>query len=288
MKKSAIKSKARKGKGKGRRGPARKSQNTKVDARLTTISTTSINIGVGNGASNYVYGYFSALGNQQGQFILGFQSNADYQVQRALYDEVKITGYTVKFKPAITMAGVYDQAVVNSTTQTMLEPVLWTFIDRDGTALPAMTAQIPNKIGQYDSAKQHSCYKPISRHVRIKGVWLDTEVIAACISAGSSVGTTNLVQAGLFSCLGLYGQNLPWYGTLDKPEPYGKVEVHWHMCFRGKKPVNQKINEDGSVTITPMELYAPLQNTLTFVEVSDTSGTRLTFDGSGNPNFTPP
>lgn len=260
------------------------SQNTKVNASLKVSVNAFLAIGAGGqNTNNYTLGYITALGSF-GSNGVSFFNNPDYKSQAALYDEVCIKSYTVKFQPVVTQTNLYDQGfVVPTANQLSIQPNLYTWFDRDASPLTVINAALPNKIAQYDSYKRHSCYKPWIRTMYMKPVWLSCDKVAGG-SHLTSEATTQLTQAGLLGNFGIYGQNLPWGGSINAAnEAYGQLQVTWSFVFRGKRPIDVQVDENGIVTLTPASLFAPIIQTLYAPPVSDMSGNRLSLDASGIP-----
>lgn len=275
---------------KARKAPARKtvrkgkakrkaSQNTKVDARLKCTTNYFLQIGNGSNVANYTLGYISALATIPGSgakpdYASFFNTN-DFKAQSSLYDEVCINSYKVMYNPIVTQTNVYDQSFISTTNQAVLQPNLYTWIDRDASALTAVNNSYVNKIAMYDSFKQHSVYKKWTRTVSLKRYWLPTNL--ASIDYNSSIYTVALTQAGLLGTFGIYGQNLPW-GVISGPnESYGQIQVEWSLSFRGKKSLGIAVT-DGVVTLTPSEQFAPIEPTILGVDPNDTGGVRRTTD----------
>jgi len=268
------------------------SQNTKVDARLNIVTNGIVEIGVGavTGVDNYTLGYISALGPYSVSSGGSFWQNSDFITQKALYDEVCIKSYTVKFTPVINTVNLYDQsfAITTPSKQTRLQPNMYTWFDRDSSPLTKISDDLPKKLGQYNSFKQHNCLKPWSRTLVMKPIWLPVDSVAGG-SHTSSESTIPLLQAGLLGNFGIYGQNLPFGGSLvaGTNESYGQLRVTWSFAFRGKRALNASV-VDGVVTLTPADRYAPIQPTLRFTPVNDSGGELVTLDLSGNPIFVLP
>lgn len=281
-KRSAPKGKGRK-KGGARKG--KRTQNTKVNATLQ-VATNGI-IAIGNGGStdvtNYCLGYVTALG-PYGSNGSSFFNNADFIAQKALYDEVCIKSYTVKFMPVVNTTNLYDQGfVVPAANQVVLQPNLYTWFDRDASPLTAVSKSLVNKLAQYDSFKRHNCFKPWSRTMKMKPIWLACDGVANA-SHVSFESTIPLTQAGLLGNFGIYGQNLPWGGSISSlNETYGQIQVLWNFAFRGKRPLATSVDANGVITLTPASLFAPLQHTMNFPPTNDSSGILLSLDASGNP-----
>ena len=157
-KKTAVKAKGKKRVAK-RKNVGKRSQNSKVDARLTVHCSGQLGIQAGAVANNYVLGYVTAIGitSGVGNNHIGWYQNPDFLQQKALYDEVCITGYTVTFNPVINITGVYDQASQPLALQRQQESFLYSWFDRDGNTITAASTNVPNKLGDYDSFKKHDC-----------------------------------------------------------------------------------------------------------------------------------
>jgi len=263
-----------------------------VDATLTINCPNNLKIGTGSVADNYVLGYVTAMGqtNPGNPFNTVWFQNPDFLQQKALYDEVCITGFTVYIKPVITQMTAYDQNyALGPALQRHLETYVYTWIDRDANSITASSTNVPAKLGDYDSFKKHAFNKPIKRHVAVTPTWFDCNVVAA---AASILGNQFLTARGLLSQLGIYGENLPWSTITSDPEVWATVDVAYHLKFRGKKPVGFSVDADGVITLTPMNLYAPLLPTMSALPPSDSSTGQLIrdvgFDGSGNPLYVTP
>lgn len=273
------------------RKAAKKAQNTKVDAQLVCKTNYNMMIGTGGAGTvaNYTLAYFTALGNvpSTGNPYNHFFDTTDFTSQAALYDEVCIKSYTIKYNPIVTQTTIYDQAaVIPATKQALIQPNIYSWIDRDATPLTAINNSYVNRLGMYDSFKQHNMYKKFSRRVALKPLWLPCSVVGSAIEV--SAYTTQMSQAGLLGLFGIYGQNLPWSGFTSGNETFAQIEIHWSLQFRGKKAVGISV-VDGVVTMTPAEKFAPIVPTLEGVNnSSDTGGQSLTLDISGNPIYVLP
>jgi len=282
-KRSAPKGKGRK-KGGARKGKA--AQNTKVNASLKVSVNGILSIAAGASGTNidnYCLGYVTALG-PYGAVGASFYQNPDFIAQKVLYDEVCIKSYTVKFTPLVTQTNLYDQGfAIGTAAQARIQPNLYTWFDRDASPLTAINSSLVAKVAQYDSFKRHNCFRPWSRTLRMKPVWLSCDGVAG----GSHVNTeatTQLTQAGLLGIFGVYGQNLPWGGSISSgSESYGQFQVTWNFTFRGKRPVATTVDANGVVTLTPASNFAPIQHTVTYPPQNDEGGILLSLDGSGNP-----
>lgn len=271
-----------------KKGPkkAKASQGTKVDARLKVTVNGIAEIGAGQsvGIDNYTLGYVSALGPYSVALGGSFFQNTDFIAQKALYDEVCIKSFTVKFTPLITQTNLYDQAfAISAPKQARVQPNMYTWFDRDSSPLTKITSDLPKKLAQYDSFKQHNCFKPWSRTLAMKPIWLSCDTVASG-STTSNQGTTPLTQAGLLGNFGIYGQNLPFAGSITEGsnESYGQLRIIWNFSFRGKRALNVSV-DNGIVTLTPADRYAPLLPTLRMHQPNDDAGELLTLDASGNP-----
>jgi len=273
-----------------RKGKAKASQNTKVNANLkvTITGTLAIGAGASTGIDNYTLGYVTELG-PFGSNGASFFQNPDYRAQSSLYDEVCIKSYTIKFTPLVTVTNLYDQGfAISAGPKTRVQPNLYTWFDRDASPLTAINVALPTKIAQYDSYKKHNCFKQWSRTMRMKPIWLSCDGVAGG-SHMNSEATTQLTQAGLLGNFGVYGQNLPWAGSINSGnEAYGQFAVVWTFLFRGKRPVNTTVDADGVVTLTPASLFAPIIPTLAFPTMDDVGGQLVTLDVSGNPIYVLP
>lgn len=264
------------------------SQNTKVDERITI--KTQLLAGIANGtiAQNYTLSMLSLMSGSAttgpASGVLPFGSQPEYIERQFLYDEVKVTGFTVKFRPSVTQQNLYDQGYVESANlQKITDPIIHTCIDRDGNTITNSSTQVPTKMQCYDSYKSFSCYKPWSRKVAVKGIWMDTKLLVTQLT--SNYATVLQTQAGYLSTLIVYGENLPWNAIpTATTEVYGVVEVHYHMCFRGKRPVSLALDRDGNLVMTPASAFAPIATTYAALPLTyDTSGTLVSFDASGIP-----
>jgi len=285
-KRSAPKGKARSKVG-ARKG--KRTQNTKVNATLRVATNGILSIGSAptgtTGVLNYCLGYVTALG-PFGSNGSSFFNNADFIAQKSLYDEVCIKSYTIKFMPVVSQTNLYDQGyVVPTANQLILQPNLYTWFDRDASPLTAVSSSLVNKLAQYDSFKRHNCFKPWSRTMKMKPIWLACDGVAGG-SHVSQEATIPLTQAGLLGNFGIYGQNLPWGGAISAAnEVYGQIQVSWNFAFRGKRPVSTSVDENGVITLTPASLFAPIAPTHSFPPTNDVDGQLLTLDASGNPVF---
>lgn len=233
-------------------------------------------IGNGSNVNNYLLTYVSPLGpysSPGGSFF----NNVDFQSQKALYDEVCIKSFTVKFNPIVTMSNLYDQGfALTPTQQARLQPNIYTWFDRDSSPLTAVNDQYVNKLAQYDSFKQFNCYKKWSRTINLKPMWLSCDKVAGG-SHLTDVTTVPMTQAGLLGNFGIYGQNLPWATIGSSNESYAQVEIHWKFLFRGKRALNISVT-DGVVTLTPADKFAPIIQTFVEQPSNDSGGQPLTLD----------
>jgi len=285
--KPPVKKMVSKGKKKSNRlAKGSKSQNSKVDAVLTINCPNSLKIQSGSIAVNYVLGYITALANPPGvgNHATSWWMNPDFLQQQALYDEVCITGYTVYYKPVVTMTGIYDQGSMTLELQRQAEPYIYTWFDRDGSSVTASSTNVPAKLGDYDSFRKHDATKPFKRHIKIRPTWFDCNVIPQS-GTNSLLSDQFLTVRGLLGLLGIYGQNLPWQLTTD-PETFAMVDVAYHLKFRGKKPVGFTVDRDGVITLTPTKLFSPIQTTMEPLPIGDSGGRLIRDTGtdiSGNP-----
>lgn len=287
--------KAMKGKGKGRKArrgapKGKRSQNTKVNANLKVSVNATLQIGNAgqNVVTNYTLGYVTPLG-PFGSNASSFFSNRDFIAQKALYDEVCIRSFKVTYTPVVNTVNLYDQGfVVPATNQVTLQPNLYTWFDRDSTPMTAVSASMPQVLAQYDSYKRHDCRKKWSRTIKLKPIWLACDGVAAA-SHVSEAATIPLTQAGLLGALGIYGQNLPWGGSISSSnEAFGQIQTTWSFSFRGKRSLNTQVDANGIITLTPASLYAPIAPTMLYAELNDVDGIPLSLDASGNPVYVVP
>ena len=247
-------------------------------------------LAAGTLVTNYSLTVVSPLGTNTGTGVTNgaWYNNPEFILQRYNFDEVKLTGYTVRYKPVLTQLNLYDQSIAQQNIQNNANPILYSWIDRDSNTLSASSTNVTQKILQYDSCKRHMFTKPFSRRVKVNGVWLDT---SSSTMTGQVSNTTTVYQTnhGLLSCLGIYGENLPWGALGGATEALGNIEVEWYFCFRGKRPVNLTLDEaSGALTVLPEEKFAPIQpTTLAFANTNDV-GQLVAYDVSGNPIYVTP
>lgn len=233
--------------------------------------------------STYVLALISPLGSQAsglpGTAPPNLFSNPEFILQRYNFDEVKITGFTVKCKPVVTMVGIYDQNSMGQQTQT--DSIIHTWVDRDSSTLTGSSQNVVTKVKQYDSYKGFNCFKPWSRRVRVEGLWMDTSA-AVTVATSSAQGSVLQATKGMLTTIGIYGQNLP-FPAVAQQESWAQVEIIWHVQFRGKRPVNLSLDPaTGALTVLPEEKFAPLLPTaLDFPQANDV-GTLASYDLSGN------
>lgn len=269
-----------------RRARVRKANNQKVDARFDYKVQGTLSIGTGTLVSTYVLALVSPLGGQaSGLGYPNLYSNPEFVLQRYNFDEVKVTGFTVKFKPVVSMVGIYDQNSMGQQTQT--DSILHTWVDRDSNTLTASSQNVVAKVKMYDSYKGFNCFKPWSRKVRVEGLWMDTSS-GVFGQTSSGIGTALQASKGMLTTLGIYGQNLP-FPAVAQSESYGQVEIIWHVCFRGKRPASLSLDPiTGALTVLPEENFAPLQPTaIDFPQANDV-GTLKSKDLSGNVIYITP
>jgi len=205
----------------------------------------------------------------------------DYKTQMALYDEVKISGFTVRYRP---LNNTTDAQFLE--TDVAYDSNIYTWIDRDGSTITSMSSNVPAKIQSYSSAKAYNFKRTWSRHVKCAtSLWVDTTTMGSL--GGHDNTAAQLFKAqGLISVIGVYAQNLPLgkFTTITPAMNVGTLEVDWHVCFRGRKPTAFGITEDGVLTLTPSDHFAPILATQPILNgfINDICGNELTFDPSGN------
>lgn len=270
-------------------GKGKAAQNTKTELKATYRTAQPFLVASGSTVENYGLSYFSAMDMQAARYNGLLANVQDYRTQVAMYDEVKLTGFTVRYRP---LTNTTDGQFLD--TGVAYDANIYTWIDRDGSTITSMSNNVPQKIQSYSSSKFYNFKRSWSRHVKCATtLWVDTLTMSN--SGGLDIGSANaqLFKAqGLASVIGIYCQNLPIgkFTSITPATNIGTLEVDWHVCFRGKKPVAFSTTEDGILTLTPSDHFAPIEATQPILNgvINDISGNTATLDASGNHIYVKP
>lgn len=180
-----------------------------------------------------------------------FAQNADFSVYRYLYDRVRINSVLVKVTPK---ANVFDQANAQNdgTLNVTGDGLMHTAIDRDGP-VPLSGSTALDTIKRYGSHKSFSVMKPFFRKYSIKyptGVWFDSSNIFEDETLIHRLGGTGGIQ--------FYAENLVEDNSEVYNEPWASVEITYHCVFSGRKPSTVSISPSGVLSLTELEVGAPL------------------------------
>jgi len=259
--------------------------NTKVDERVTFKSHQPLVLGVAAGGTlNYALSYYSPFDSTASRFN-GLLSNVqDFQVHLKLYDEFRLTGFTIRYRPTYNM----DSIALLQLNSTVWDTNIYTWVDRDGSYITSAATNVPDKIQSYDSCKMFDYKKAWSRHVKVapRNGWLDTRLGISTGGIDNNLTANTLFkQQGYVQSLGIYAQNIPTEAVSATGNfcNLGMFQIDWHVQFRGKIPQNVTLNNDGSLTLVSIDKFAPIQPTQPAAVISDESGPLVSYDGSGNP-----
>lgn len=231
---------------------------------------TTITPSQGAVVANYIYQHFSLM-DQTGP--LSVTNIPEFNLYRIQYDKVRINSVHVVVTPK---ANTFDAAIAqNDDLNVSGSGVIHTAIDRDGPA-PSNVAAIE----RYPSYKKYDIKKKFSRMYSIRwgtNEWLDCQNIYA------TAPEDTLRRWGAFGGVTIYAENLPEDLFELINEPTHHVEVYYNCVFQGKTSASLSVGDDGSVTLTPHENFAPLPfSALGTGTQGGPTGRVVTYDNSGN------
>jgi len=235
---------SKKGKKAGRKARAR--MNNMDDHRVVIKTAGSITPLQGLTVSNYVYTYWSpgiGLSIPTGQ-SQPLASCAEWQLYRNMYDQWRVNRVTVRIIPranVVDAVGLIAQNDTGSITQG--KGVYYTVEDRDGIApgyIGSLNKYASVKVSRLTSRLTRS-YSPTNN----KSLWLDCQDQAGLGEVQRTMG--------MMGGITLYAESLPEVaGTLTN-SVWADVEVSYDVTFRGKCLVNIIKNDDGTVTVAPVD-----------------------------------
>lgn len=225
-------------------GKASNNTRTVFKAVFRTVTDAKAQQSLLPGLGSYIYYNLSPQNNT----VYNITNVTEFNAQKTLYDEFKITSCTMKYRP------YQNVQAANNVTNTKLLNNLYSVIDRDGNIPVSLSNNVPLKLQQYDSCKVHNFYKGFSRTMKIKGWWTDTN--AGAIPNTTSSGVTQpWINAGALQCMAVYGENL----NTAPLSLMGQIEISFRVQFRGKKPVDFSLDPvSGGVLLTPATSFTPL------------------------------
>lgn len=195
-------------------------------------------------------------------------NNAEFNLYRYLYDQVRINSIIVKLIPKVNQMNVTEYT--SSTLNTTGDGVIHSVIDRDGQA-PSNIARLT----RYPSYVRKSLLKPITRSYTVRyprDVWLDCQNITTL--------PDELTRMGLTGGPTFYAENLPEIkGTLIN-NPWYDVVVMYKCVFRGKTSASISISSS-NVVVTP-DPPAFTVPSFTFTSIRGTTSGDMHYDLSGN------
>jgi len=213
-----------------------------LKAKVSAVLTP----GQGSVVSNYIYRHFPLMDPTGPTSI---SQIPEFNLYRIQYDQVRINRVTIVVTPK---ANVLDQGVAQAdgVLQVAGNGMIYSAIDRDGPA-----PSNPTAIERYPSMRKHSVLKKIKRSYSIKwngADWLDCQNIYA------TAPEDTLRRWGAFGGVTLYGENFLEEIGETVNEPWADVEIYYDCVFRGKTSASLSVGVDGSVTLTPQEVFTPL------------------------------
>lgn len=229
--------------GKAHKRAAKKNMDTfylKAKVNATLIPTQGLKV------ANYFYRHFPLFDSTD---PLNVTQIPEFNLYRIQYDKVRVNRVTIKVTPK---ANVLDQVAAQNDGAVNVSGsgMVYHAIDRDGPAPSNIAA-----IERYPSMRKTSVLKPFTRSYSItydKMVWLDCQGIYA------TTQNDTMQRWGMFGGVTVYAENFLEETTEIFNEPWADVEVSYDCVFQGKTSASLTVGEDGSVTLTPQELFTPL------------------------------
>jgi len=223
-----------------------KRMNNMDDHRVTIKMAGSLTPIQGLTVSNYLYTYwtpgvFSSIPTGQSQSL---SLSSEFTLYRNMYDQWRVNRVTVRIIPranVVDAVGLIAQNDTGSITQG--KGVYYTVEDRDGIApgyIGSLNKYASVKVSRLTSRLTRS-YSPTNKD----NVWYDCQDPAGLDQLQRTTG----MRGGIT----LYAESLPEVsGTLTN-SVWADVEVSYDVTFRGKCLVNIISNDDGSVTVAPVD-----------------------------------
>jgi len=220
--------------------------NNMDDHRVTIKMAGSLTPLQGLSVSNYVYTYwtpgvFSTIPNGQSQSL---SLSSEFGLYRNMYDQWRVNRLTVRIIPRANVVDATNLITQNdSSSITQGKGVYYTVEDRDGIA--------PGYIGslnKYSSVKVNKLTSRLTRSyspTNKDNVWYDCQDPAGLDQLQRTTG----MRGGIT----LYAESLPEVLNTVVNSVWADVEVSYDLTFRGKCLVNIITNQDGSVTVAPVD-----------------------------------
>jgi len=221
--------------------------------------------------SNYVWTAFSPCPSYLNPIqSMPIFSEAEFTLNRQMYDQFRVLSMTVKLIPRYTMAD--STTLVGATDNNQITQGTGTFysvVDRDGWGPGHVSA-----LKKVSSCKTHSIYKPFSRTYRpnyTNNSWLDCQDPAGIFDYQRLQGIAGTIT--------IFGASFPEKLNQQSNGIWADVEVSYRCVFRGKTLLNIQVADNGDVTLSqsaPLDLEAPMTATpaskATYTGAVDLSG----------------
>lgn len=192
-----------------------------------------------NGLTNYVYFDACAL-----EGVANVMKTNQHLLFRKIFDQYRVTGVTMKFIPRVTT--LTQEALVDPAITPGYQGEVFSCFDID-SPIPSNLVGIQ----AHRSTRRHKITSKITRSFRYRypnGMWLDSS------TDYQSATLTNVKQQGLYAHFGLYAEQWPVDSANEVPLPVGRVEITYHIVYRGQAVTNLGIDETkGAVVITENE-----------------------------------
>lgn len=235
-------------KAKGKKGARKavKRMNNMDDHRVTIKMAGSLTPVQGMTVSNYLYTYwtpgvFSTIPNGQSQSL---SLSSEFGLYRNMYDQWRVNKVTVRIIPRANVVDATNLITQNdSQAITQGKGVYYTVEDRDGIApgyIGSLNKYASVKVTKLTSKLTRS-YSPTNKN----NVWYDCQDPAGLDQLQRTTG----MRGGIT----LYAESLPEVLNTLGNSVWADVEVSYDLTFRGKCLVNIISNEDGSVTVAPVD-----------------------------------
>lgn len=235
-------------------------------ADVKTVSTDG-------GLTNYLY--FDACA------LTGFASLANSQqffLYKKIFDQYRVTGVTMSWKPKITQLTGLDTTTVPELTPNF-DNIIWSAFDQDS---PVPSSEKNIQVNR--SCRRHKFTSAFKRSFRYKypnGTWLDTSTNYQADAQGNV--NPAIKMTGLYAHYGFYAQNIP-APMGAAPVNVGQVQITYHLVFRGQSFNN--VGYDPEVDVVVIGANEPPMRPLSDVTKHTTIQT-VTVTGLTNQNTDP-